>query len=148
MNEYLQNTIPNLKPFNYERHHDSHFINQQWVLVNGISKKKSVYTFKEDNILEISNKYNPAYNWGVEISGIATICDLTLPVNSLDTEQHGWKWGDLLHQNGVLMTYFDSDGNDRLLHVQSWIYVAVTTACPSGKCLVRLQYRLHGESGL
>jgi len=56
MNDYLHNTIPNLKPFNYERHHDSHFINQQWVLVNGISKKKSVYTFKEDNILEISRK--------------------------------------------------------------------------------------------
>lgn len=56
MNDYLHNTIPNLKPFNYERHHDSHFINQKWVLVNGISKKKSVYTFKEDNILEIARK--------------------------------------------------------------------------------------------
>jgi len=56
MNDYLHNTIPNLKPFNYERHHDSLFINQQWVLVNGISKKKSVYTFKEDNILEIARK--------------------------------------------------------------------------------------------
>lgn len=54
MNDYLHNTIPNLKPFNYEVHHDSHFINKQWVLINGISKKKSIYTFKADNILEIS----------------------------------------------------------------------------------------------
>jgi hypothetical protein len=53
MSDYLHHTIPNLKPFNYEYHHDSHFINQQWVLVNGISKKKSIYTFKKDNILEI-----------------------------------------------------------------------------------------------
>lgn len=58
MNNYLHNTIPNLKPFNFERHHDAHFINQQWVLVNGISKKKSIYTFKTDNILEISRKDN------------------------------------------------------------------------------------------
>ncbi len=56
MEDYLDNTIPNLKPFNFERHHDTHFINQHWVLVNGISKKKSVYTFKKDNILEISRK--------------------------------------------------------------------------------------------
>lgn len=56
MNDYLHNTIPNLKPYNHDHHHDSLFINQQWVLVNGISKKKSVYTFKEDNILEIARK--------------------------------------------------------------------------------------------
>lgn len=58
MSEYLHRTIPNLKPFSYERHHDAHFINQQWVLVNGISNKKSIYTFKEDNVLEISRKDN------------------------------------------------------------------------------------------
>ncbi|NRD21220.1 hypothetical protein HNV08_14270 [Winogradskyella eckloniae] len=58
MSNYLHNTIPNLKPFSYEHHHDTHFINQPWVLVNGISKKKSVYTFKNDNILEISRKDN------------------------------------------------------------------------------------------
>ncbi|MCK8481181.1 hypothetical protein [Psychroserpens algicola] len=56
MKEYLHDAIPNLQPFDYELHHDSLFINQQWVLVNGISKKKSVYTFKEDHILEISRK--------------------------------------------------------------------------------------------
>lgn len=56
MKEYLHETIPNLKPFDYSRHFESHLINQQWVLVNGISKKKSTYTFREDNILEIERK--------------------------------------------------------------------------------------------
>ncbi|PTL99480.1 MAG: hypothetical protein DA407_16745, partial [Bacteroidetes bacterium] len=56
MNDYLHDTIPNLKPYNHDHHHDSIFINKQWVLVNGISKKKSVYTFKEGNILEIARK--------------------------------------------------------------------------------------------
>ena len=54
MEEYLRNAIPNLKPFDYDRHHDALFINQEWVLVNGLSNKKSVYVFKEDNILEIT----------------------------------------------------------------------------------------------
>ena len=74
MNNYLHNTIPNLKPFNFERHHDSHFINQQWVLVNGISKKKSVYTFKEDNILEISRKDDVIKtSWNINIQNIFSI---------------------------------------------------------------------------
>lgn len=74
MNNYLHNTIPNLKPFNFERHHDSHFINQQWVLVNGISKKKSVYTFKEDNILEISRKDDIIKtSWNINIQNIFSI---------------------------------------------------------------------------
>ena len=74
MNDYLHNTIPNLKPFNYERHHDSHFIDQQWVLVNGISKKKSVYTFREDNILEITRKDNVIKtSWNINIQNIFSI---------------------------------------------------------------------------
>lgn len=74
MNDYLHNTIPNLKPFNYERHHDSHFINQQWVLVNGISKKKSIYTFKKDNILEISRKDNIIKtSWNITVQNIFSI---------------------------------------------------------------------------
>ncbi|MUU76920.1 hypothetical protein [Winogradskyella endarachnes] len=58
MSNYLHKTIPNLKPFSYEHHHDSLLINQQWLLVNGISKKKSIYTFKKDNVLEISRQNN------------------------------------------------------------------------------------------
>ncbi len=74
MNDYLHNTIPNLKPFNYERHHDSHFINQQWVLVNGISKKKSIYTFKENNVLEIIRKDNVIKtSWTLNIQNIFSI---------------------------------------------------------------------------
>ena len=56
MKEYLHNAIPNLKPFDHTLHYEALFINKTWVLVNGISKKKSIYTFKDDNILEISRK--------------------------------------------------------------------------------------------
>lgn len=74
MSAYLHNTIPNLKPFNYERHHDSHFINQQWVLVNGISKKKAIYTFREDNILEIErNDAVIKTSWSLNILNVFTI---------------------------------------------------------------------------
>ena len=74
MNDYLHKTIPNLKPFNFENHHDSHFINQQWVLVNGISKKKSIYTFKEDNVLEITRKDNIiTTTWSINIKNTFTI---------------------------------------------------------------------------
>ncbi|MFC0604462.1 hypothetical protein [Winogradskyella pulchriflava] len=74
MSTNLHNTIPNLKPFDYESHHDSHLINQQWVLVNGISKKKSVYTFREDNILEIERKDTTIKtSWTINIKNIFSI---------------------------------------------------------------------------
>ncbi|MBO6880197.1 hypothetical protein [Winogradskyella sp.] len=74
MNDYLHNTIPNLKPFDFDRHHDSHFINQQWVLVNGISKKKAIYTFRKDNILEIERKdASIKTSWDIDIQNIFTI---------------------------------------------------------------------------
>ncbi|MTE25403.1 hypothetical protein [Winogradskyella ouciana] len=74
MNDYLYNTIPNLKPFDFDRHHDSHFINQQWVLVNGISKKKAIYTFRKDNILEIERKdASIKTSWDIDIQNIFTI---------------------------------------------------------------------------
>ncbi|WP_296313138.1 hypothetical protein [Winogradskyella sp. UBA3174] len=74
MNDYLHSTIPNLQPFNYERHHDSLFINQQWVLVNGISKKKAIYTFREDNILEIERKdATIKTSWNINIQNILSI---------------------------------------------------------------------------
>jgi len=74
MNDYLHNTIPNLKPFCYEHHHDALFINKPWVLVNGISKKKSVYTFKEGNILEISRKNNViTTSWSINIQNVLSI---------------------------------------------------------------------------
>jgi len=74
MNDSLHSTIPNLKPFNYEIHHNSHFINQQWVLVNGISKKKSVYVFREDNVLEIARKDNVIKtSWNINNQNIFSI---------------------------------------------------------------------------
>jgi hypothetical protein len=74
MTDYLHRTIPNLKPFDYARHHDTLFINQPWVLVNGISKKKSIYTFKSDNILEISRKNTTIKtSWSLSINNIFSI---------------------------------------------------------------------------
>nr|WP_321236441.1 hypothetical protein [uncultured Psychroserpens sp.] len=74
MKEYLHNAIPNLQPFDYLLHHDDLFINQQWVLVNGISKKKSIYTFKEDNILEISRKQSIIEtSWTINIQNVFSI---------------------------------------------------------------------------
>ncbi|SEA43026.1 hypothetical protein [Bizionia paragorgiae] len=47
--------LPNLVAFNYERHYEPLFINQNWVLINGISEKKATYVFKDDNILSIQD---------------------------------------------------------------------------------------------
>ncbi|WP_299128973.1 hypothetical protein [uncultured Winogradskyella sp.] len=71
---YLHNTIPNLKPFDFERHYDSYFINKEWVLVNGISEKKAIYTFRDDNILEIERKdASITTSWSLNIQNIFTI---------------------------------------------------------------------------
>ena len=74
MNDYLHNTIPNLEPFSFEHHHDSHFVNQKWVLVDGISNKKSVYTFRRDNVLEITRK-NAVINttWSINLNNVFSI---------------------------------------------------------------------------
>ena len=56
MKDYLRDSIPNLEPFNYSQHYDSLFINHEWILVNGIEEKKSIYTFRNNNILEIYRK--------------------------------------------------------------------------------------------
>ncbi|MFT4612456.1 MAG: hypothetical protein ACJA1H_003037 [Glaciecola sp.] len=74
MKEYLHSTIPNLKPFDHALHYESLFINKAWVLVNGISKKKSTYTFKDDNILEISRKdHTIETSWTIDITNIFSI---------------------------------------------------------------------------
>ncbi|MFP4845859.1 hypothetical protein [Winogradskyella sp. PE311] len=74
MTDYLRNTIPNLKPFDFDKHHDTHLINQQWVLVNGISQKKSIYTFRDDNVLEIERK-NTVINttWSISVQNVFSI---------------------------------------------------------------------------
>lgn len=74
MNNNLHNTITNLKPFNYKRHFKSHFINKPWVLVNGISEKKAVYTFKNNNILEIHRTHETiTTSWTITIENIVSI---------------------------------------------------------------------------
>lgn len=74
MNAYLHNAIPNLKPFKYSNHFISHFINQPWILVNGISHKKSVYIFKDDNSLEIKRKDNLIKtSWAISLDNVFTI---------------------------------------------------------------------------
>ncbi|SDS51069.1 hypothetical protein SAMN04515667_2337 [Formosa sp. Hel1_31_208] len=56
MKANLRDSIPNLEPFDYSQHYDSLFINHKWILVNGIAEKKSIYTFRNNNILEIYRK--------------------------------------------------------------------------------------------
>lgn len=74
MRDNLRDVIPNLKPFDYSMHHDSLLINQQWVLVNGISEKKSIYTFKDDHILEIARKQSIIEtSWTVDIQNVFSI---------------------------------------------------------------------------
>jgi hypothetical protein len=74
MNNFLYTAIPNLKPFDYSEHYKTHFINQNWVLVNGISEKKSVYTFKSDNILEITRQDDVINtSWEIDMQNVFTV---------------------------------------------------------------------------
>lgn len=54
MTDVLYNIVPKLEPFDYSLHHDKRFINQKWILVNGIEDTRSMYIFKPNNELVIS----------------------------------------------------------------------------------------------
>ncbi|HXK00009.1 MAG TPA: hypothetical protein VNJ50_14235 [Gelidibacter sp.] len=54
MTNILYNIVPKLEPFDYSLHHDKRFINQKWILINGIDDSKSMYIFKPNNELVIS----------------------------------------------------------------------------------------------
>ncbi|MEJ6792966.1 MAG: hypothetical protein QNK89_09630 [Lacinutrix sp.] len=54
MSTAIFNLLPNLQPFHLETHYYDLFLNQHWVLVNGISKKKAIYVFKDENRLHIT----------------------------------------------------------------------------------------------
>ncbi|MEO5788864.1 MAG: hypothetical protein ACOH2D_11105 [Gelidibacter sp.] len=54
MTDILYSIVPKLQPFDYSLHHDNQFINQQWVLINGIDDAQSMYVFKPNNELVIS----------------------------------------------------------------------------------------------
>lgn len=74
MNDDLHNAIPNLKPFDHTLHYEALLINKAWVLVNGISEKKSTYTFKDGNILEIARKNQTIEtSWAIDIQNIFSI---------------------------------------------------------------------------
>jgi len=74
MTSSLLDTIPNLKPFDFEMHHDSLLLNQEWILVNGIDKKKSIYTFKKDNVLKISEQENTTEtSWAIDLENVFSI---------------------------------------------------------------------------
>lgn len=74
MNYNIHTSIPNLKPFDYSKHFESHFINKNWVLVNGIENKKSIYTFRSDHILEIHRK-NDVINtsWDIDSNNVFSV---------------------------------------------------------------------------
>ena len=64
MREYIYNIVPKLQPFDYSLHHDDQFINQKWVLINGIEDARSMYVFKPNNELVISeNNHVTTTRW-------------------------------------------------------------------------------------
>lgn len=66
--------LPNLEPFNYDVHFEPLFLNQHWVLVNGITKKKAVYIFKDENTLNIlENEKKIETSWSIEVKNTFTI---------------------------------------------------------------------------
>lgn len=74
MNNDIHQTVPNLKPFDYAEHFESHFINREWILVNGISEKKSIYTFRSENVLEIKSRGETIEtSWGLNMDNIFSV---------------------------------------------------------------------------
>ncbi|MDO6597298.1 hypothetical protein Q4512_10275 [Oceanihabitans sp. 2_MG-2023] len=74
MSTAIFNLLPNLKPFHHDTHYDDLFLNQSWVLVNGIDKKKAVYIFKDENTLHISqNETTTETSWCIEVKNTFSI---------------------------------------------------------------------------
>ncbi|MDX1773367.1 hypothetical protein [Oceanihabitans sediminis] len=68
------NLLPNLEDFHYATHYEKLFLNQHWVLVNGISKKKAVYIFKNENLLHIHENHKTIEtSWTLETKNIFSI---------------------------------------------------------------------------
>ncbi len=67
MKSSIFDLYPNLEPFNHNSHFNTQLINQNWVLVNGISKKKAVYVFKAEDVLTISeNEKVSETTWSID----------------------------------------------------------------------------------
>ncbi len=74
MQSAIFNMLPNLEPFNYDVHLEPLFLNQQWVLVNGIKNKKAIYIFKDETTLHISeNEKNIETTWSIDVKNTFTI---------------------------------------------------------------------------
>lgn len=74
MSTAIFNLFPNLKPFHHDTHYENLFLNQHWVLVNGIDKKKAVYIFKDENTLYISeNETTTETSWCIEVKNTFSI---------------------------------------------------------------------------
>ncbi|WP_299247322.1 hypothetical protein [uncultured Lacinutrix sp.] len=74
MSSAIFNLLPNLQPFHHETHYEDLFLNQHWVLVNGISKKKAIYIFKDENTLHISeSKTTTETSWCIEKKNLFSI---------------------------------------------------------------------------
>jgi|GEM_PF-1726638 len=74
MNSPILDNIPNLVPFNYDTHFDALFIGKEWILVNGLNKKKSVYIFEDDHTLNIAeSETTSTTSWTVDVTNTFTI---------------------------------------------------------------------------
>lgn len=74
MSAAIFNLLPNLQPFHHDTHYENLFLNQNWVLVNGINKKKAVYIFKDENTLHISENENTTEtSWCIEVKNTFSI---------------------------------------------------------------------------
>lgn len=74
MQSQILSLLPNLKSFDYESHYESLFINQEWVLVNGISEKKEIYTFIDENTLVITeNNSTSETSWCIDFKNTFSI---------------------------------------------------------------------------
>ncbi len=74
MQSYIFDIFPDLQAFDYQLHYDQLFLNQQWVLVNGIANKKAVYVFKDENTLTITeNESVSKTSWQIDTENTFSI---------------------------------------------------------------------------
>ncbi|WP_452229082.1 MULTISPECIES: hypothetical protein [unclassified Lacinutrix] len=74
MSTAIFNLFPNLEPFHHDTHYENLFLNQHWVLVNGITNKKAVYIFKDENTLHIiENENTSETSWCIELKNTFSI---------------------------------------------------------------------------
>lgn len=116
MPSYIFELFPDLKPFDYNLHYEQLFLNQQWVLVNGITNKKAVYVFKDENTLKITeNEAVSETSWCIDIrntfsiqteDGLITVKayfkdDDVLVLNHKDTDDFALYINDSNYNNSI-----------------------------------------------